>query len=61
MDMEEKNNLVTRLGKTYQKILINSVYGASGTDNYWYDYYKSIKRVEDRKSKIKKIFNDKHF
>lgn len=57
--MEEKNNLVTSLGKTYQKILINSIYGAvPGADNYWFDYYKKYLIKESRKQKIKRILND---
>jgi len=54
-----KSELITKLGKSYLKILINSVYGSiPGSDNYWYQNYKKYVRVEHRKIKIKNIIND---
>jgi hypothetical protein len=57
--MLEKNNIVSKLGKSNLKVLINSIYGSiPGADNLWHNMYKKYARTEFRKQKIKNILND---
>lgn len=50
-------NKISQLGKSNLRIIINSVYGATGTDNYWYDWYRKYVLCERRKKKIKSLLN----